>query len=443
MPRHLQKRRRRWYAVLDIPADVRSRFGGARKFVQSLETESLTEAERKVPMLIAGWKADIEEARTGKPSATRQAVIARAVEWQAQIRAAKARDAKAGFDDEPPGPEDSPSDYDVVSDLLHDELEELDRSDPKAARDFAKIAYGKSLPTAHHLEAWLKTLNNTPKTLDEKRLSVTRFAEAFPQTHLVDRPKVRAWVRSLLDEKGLSLATVTKDVSQVRGYWHFLQETGAIAGEDDHFREVLSRTKKKTRADTEEVRRPFTDEQLHRLLIEAEASGYPHLGSLIRLAMWTGCRIEELCALKLTEVSTDRIKVTDAKTKAGDREVPLHSAIKPLVAELRAQSQDGFLLSGLTLNKYGDRSNAIGKKFGRMKDALGLGPELVFHSIRKTVATKLENAGVPEGIAADILGHKKQTMTYGLYSGGTSFENKEEEIAKLAYEVPREARAAA
>ncbi len=100
--------------------------------------------------------------------------------------------------------------------------------------------------------------------------------------------------------------------------------------------------------------------------------------------------------------------------------MPLHDALRPLVTDLRKWSQDGFLLSRLTF-KYGDRSNAIGKRFGRLKNALGLGPELVFHSIRKTVAIKLENAGVSEGVAADILRHKKRTMTYGLYSGGTSF----------------------
>ena len=33
-------------------------------------------------------------------------------------------------------------------------------------------------------------------------------------------------------------------------------------------------------------------------------------------------------------------------------------------------------------------------------------------------------AGVPEGVTADIIGHEKQTMTYGLYSGGTSVRQR-------------------
>jgi hypothetical protein len=49
------------------------------------------------------------------------------------------------------------------------------------------------------------------------------------------------------------------------------------------------------------------------------------------------------------------------------------------------------------------------------------------------VATLLENAGVLEGIAADILGHEKKTLSYGLYSSGSSMQRKIEAIEKLAY----------
>jgi integrase len=113
--------------------------------------------------------------------------------------------------------------------------------------------------------------------------------------------------------------------------------------------------------------------------------------------------------------------------------VPIHSKLKATVARLRKASQDGYLLPGLVPNKYGDRSGALGKRFGRLKTRLGFGEGHVFHSIRRTVATLLENAGVPEGVSADILGHDKPTMTYGLYSGGASLATKREAIEKLSY----------
>jgi integrase len=63
--------------------------------------------------------------------------------------------------------------------------------------------------------------------------------------------------------------------------------------------------------------------------------------------------------------------------------------------------------------------NAIEKRFGHLKTELGFGPQLVFHSLRKTVVTILENAGVAENVVADIVGPEKTIMPYGLYSGGS------------------------
>jgi hypothetical protein len=113
--------------------------------------------------------------------------------------------------------------------------------------------------------------------------------------------------------------------------------------------------------------------------------------------------------------------------------VPIHSKLKTALACMVKDSKDGFVLSGLTANKYGDRSTAVGKRFGRLKTAFGFGPSHVYYSIRRTVATLLENAGVPENVSADILGQDKPTMTYGLYSGGASLATKREAIEKLRH----------
>ena len=144
-------------------------------------------------------------------------------------------------------------------------------------------------------------------------------------------------------------------------------------------------------------------------------------------------RIEEACALTL-ETSDDGIFiVADAKTTAGIRQVPVHPALAQLVGRLRDGSADGFLIPSTAAGKYGVRSDPLSKRFGRLKAALGFGPGHVFHSIRKTVATQLEQAGVKESIAADILGHEKKTMSYGLYSDGSSTGQKAEALAKVTY----------
>jgi len=45
---NLQQRRRLWYAVHDIPADVRPLFGDKLKFVQSLKTPDKNIAKAKL-----------------------------------------------------------------------------------------------------------------------------------------------------------------------------------------------------------------------------------------------------------------------------------------------------------------------------------------------------------------------------------------------------------
>ncbi|MDB4021020.1 tyrosine-type recombinase/integrase [Litorivicinus sp.] len=157
------------------------------------------------------------------------------------------------------------------------------------------------------------------------------------------------------------------------------------------------------------------------------------------LAMHTGARISELAGLSIESIiRTDGItclKINDAKTKAGNRSVPAHPEIEELVQTLAANSADGYLLSGVESKGGKDRrADVLGKRFGRLiRQDCQLPKTKVFHCFRNTVATKLESAGVPENIAADIVGHDKATMTYGLYSGGMSTQQKLDAIKTLEY----------
>ena len=62
MPTYLQKRVNRWHAILEIPVALHSLFGKPR-FVQSLEMESCTLAERRVLLVVSAWKKEIATAR--------------------------------------------------------------------------------------------------------------------------------------------------------------------------------------------------------------------------------------------------------------------------------------------------------------------------------------------------------------------------------------------
>lgn len=224
-------------------------------------------------------------------------------------------------------------------------------------------------------------------------------------------------------------------ISACQGYWRYLDRAGYIDRDDAPFTDVLDKGYSKKKEGKEKGEAAFSADEVVALRHSAERKGDLSLNNLITLAMWTGCRIEELCSLAVKDVLSDRLLIHAAKTNAGERAVPVHSKLKPLLDDLCRNSKDGYVMSGLSFNKYGHRSNAIGKRFGRLKKAHGFGATHVFHSIRKTVATQLENAGIAEGISADILGHEKQTMTYGLYSGGTEFDLMKKAIERLSYSI--------
>jgi integrase len=150
--------------------------------------------------------------------------------------------------------------------------------------------------------------------------------------------------------------------------------------------------------------------------------------------MYSAARIEEIFTLRIENINLTEnyFDIVGAKSAAGNRRVPTHSKLQSMVTRLVRDSSDGFLLPA-TPNRYGDRSGATGHRFSALKTALKFGPQLVFHSIRKTCATLFEQAGVAENVAAGILGHELKTLSYGLYSGGTSLDQRRVAIEKLLY----------
>ena len=129
----------------------------------------------------------------------------------------------------------------------------------------------------------------------------------------------------------------------------------------------------------------------------------------------------------------DRFEIVDAKTKAGVRTVPIHRQISKTIERLVKDSADGYVLSGLKPNANGDRGDAIGKRFSRLKRSLEFSDRHTFHSWRGTVITMLERAGVPEGTVQDIVGHERSTLTGSTYSGKSTFKMRRDAFGKLAY----------
>ncbi|WP_188479902.1 tyrosine-type recombinase/integrase, partial [Marivita lacus] len=114
------------------------------------------------------------------------------------------------------------------------------------------------------------------------------------------------------------------------------------------------------------------------------------------------------------------------KTEAAERQVPVHTDLKPILAKLPKQ---GPLFPKLSVND-------VTKRFAVLREKLGIDrPGLVFHSTRKWFVTQCERTGVPEHFTASLVGHQsarsENGLTYGIYSAGISDEQKREIVDRI------------
>lgn len=403
----IELRHRTYFAYLDVPADVRVKLN-RRVFRQTLRTDSRSVALRRCAPLIAQWKAEIARLRE-EPNHND------AKFWRDALRRAKDEKQRAAIMEEI---EMAAWEIGAVN---VDHIGQPPSSDPEARRFYAE-AIGSRLPTAEHLDEWIGSLQVKEKTAGMRRAAVVRLAAKFPMLEDINRKEVRRWVTELLAE--IKPATVQRMTSDCRGYWRYLATIEAVSEESAPFDRLGLKVKRVSWL-------PYTPAKAARLLKAAE--GDAQLSDLIRLAMYTGARREELCSLKTEHVTGDRFEIVDAKTEAGVRTVPIHGELATTIKRLVKGSTDGYLLAGLRPNKNGDRGDVLGKRFTRLKRAQGFGARHTFHSWRGTVITILEHAGVPEGTVQDVVGHERSTLTGSTYSGKSTFEMRRAALAKLSY----------
>ncbi len=179
MPTYLQKRRRRWYAILEIPKPLRPLFGKPR-FVQSLETDSRTVAERRVLPVVTGWKKDIAAARN-------EPVDDDAAYWRRKLRYAKTEEQRRAILEQ--------IDFAAwdIGAINVENIGDAPSSDPEAQRFYAS-ATGQLVNLTEHLDEWLSTSRATARVQDRQRADVIRFAAKFETVQDVTRPEVRRWI---------------------------------------------------------------------------------------------------------------------------------------------------------------------------------------------------------------------------------------------------------
>jgi integrase len=416
---HLELRYQTYYAVLFVPKDVRHVIGKV-KFYQSTQTSNLKIARQRATALVLGWQSKIDAAR----HQAEDPIIASALELREQLTRQSVRH--------------------LVKDVINEEESRIREEVGDITADaFKEIATRKQDPLSSLVPSWKKyqvQRGLKQKTIDQMNGDVELMTSWFPTVTSLRQDYVEAWIKQVSAKNSLSPSTSNRILGSCRNFFKYLQDQKvAPKTMTDPFiapTEFKISNKKNSRAINKSTPwlplKPSDVIAIHSAAIEGDDQ---QLADLILIGAYTGARIEELSSLKCSEINLDEnsILIVDAKTEAGNRLVPIHPKIKTKMKKMIDASTDGYLFTGLTENKYGDKSNAIGKRFGRLKTKLGYTKSHVFHSIRKTFTTMLEENGISENMAADIVGHEKPRITYGLYSGGASLAAKRKAILKISY----------
>lgn len=160
----------------------------------------------------------------------------------------------------------------------------------------------------------------------------------------------------------------------------------------------------------------------------------------VLIALTTGMRIGELCALRFSDVDFDKevihitktveriadipgiescsknkTKVIEStpKSKTSRRDVPITPKLKKMLKAFSAISKPEYFINSGNFRCY--EPNALRHQAARLIEAAGVSPVLRFHALRHTFASTLIENHIDPKTVSSILGHSDVSITLNLY----------------------------
>jgi integrase len=245
------------------------------------------------------------------------------------------------------------------------------------------------------------------------------------------------WVSKVLVPSAWSAKTKGNRVGDVAAFGGWCVEAGIWT--ENHAGALRGLLRGSTRGREQQATvRPWTVAEVQRLLerMDAELPADDPLHAMVRIALYTGMRREEIAGLRGADVDVVDdvrvLRVREGKSRAAIRDVPVHSEIVDLVSGVAAGD---FIVSGLggKGGQDGRRAHSAGVRFSKLKAEWGFDATLNFHGLRRTFAKRLESAGVPQNVAESLLGHARRSLSYGRYSDGADTRVLAEAVEAVSY----------
>jgi integrase/recombinase XerC/integrase/recombinase XerD len=208
-----------------------------------------------------------------------------------------------------------------------------------------------------------------------------------------------------------SASTINRTLSSLKGYYAFLERRGEVKG--NPFSAVRSMKK------PSHLPVYLTNREVMILLDHVEGTGFAAQRdrALFELLYSTGCRVSELCSLKVEDVATERVLI---RGKGGrQRFVFIGPAAREALKDylpLRKERLDKKGLQqirALILDERGQGLTTRGVYFILQKymRKSGLNRKIGPHAFRHAFATEILNEGADIRVVQEMLGHSSLSTT--------------------------------
>lgn len=357
---------------------------------------------------------------------------------------------------------DEAEDLDALDHVLTNELDKAERAGQgEQAGAFAKMVFKGAMPLEKALEMYLEERSEgNPFGYDPLAITTALNVRSSMKALIASLGMENATLHDVTPDKVFKFrteylplvakvkpGTVAKHMTLLRGMWSWaiadkklLKAKGGRPIRNPWIIEEKGTPKKKaTKPNPDEARTAFTPEQVTKLF-----SGFTSWGSrqgdVMRLALVTGCRVDEVGSLKLEHVQPDGAGFTVPKGKSGNarRYVPLVEDAQRLMAQrvdaVRTM-QEGMpygeqrLFPEWPLKPSTKKVNAASQWFTRFRRKM-LGTEtdgrLAMHSFRHTWRTMARRAGMPEDRVNELGGWEQGKNTSWAYDHGLTEEQLRE-----------------
>ncbi|RST88329.1 integrase [Aquibium carbonis] len=424
--RFLERHGSKWRVVVGVPRDLQEMIGKT-KLKHVLPTDSLAIANQLKWKVVQSFHAEIDRHRSPQDmtvEALSFARLRRRVQEAGEdaavidVEIVKRAETYAG---RPVGTDDSGRPiYDPAKQVV--------------AEQFAGVAFGERTPLDTHRKTYIDQLDVKVRTLadDErafgylmqwcKKEGVPAFLETFGK-----REAVRFADDFRANAGNRSPVTLNKYILRLSMYWQWLESRGDV--DLDVWK---GRTYRVPRQLAEEKERPFTEPEMVKLL---SGPATQHMHDLMRIAALTGARIEAIVSLRVKDCQNGTFTFKPQKREPGARDCPIHSALVKVVERRTAGKapDDDLFPEWPPVRKEGskrERSFKASNHFTDYRREVGVDDRQAgkrrslvnFHSFRRWFITKAEQAGQPESTIQTVVGQKRASIAFGVYSAGPSLE---------------------